>query len=382
MNRKGFTLVELLVVIAIIGILIGMLLPAVQQVREAARRTECLNNLRQVGLAAINYESAHMHLPTAGTTLNAWNAQLGSSTNEALWGGGVGRSVEGQENWSALWQILPFIEGGNIVPIRTGFVGWTPTTGLGDPRNMAANGVTIPAYTCPSRGTRTILGFESNADGPTTECVISDFAGYFGSIDYFDDLAGGTESGIAVRTRSTHNGTFEWSPTEPLEQGERDFVNRGIIAKGAHGYFGGDGYTRLTFINFGQISDGSSNTILFGEKSADAMNYSPVLPEQVWQYGSEHYGFWVASGLPTMRTFYRAGIIADNDRGYEGFEEQTFGDGTVIRSDRSFGSPHPGTCNFVLGDGSTHAVSQVANFGVLNQFGLRDDGTVVDVNEL
>ena len=93
LQRRGFTLVELLVVIAIIGILIGMLLPAVQQVREAARRIQCANNVRQLSLAVLNYESSQMLFPPG------WNSVSEIDTNPG-WG------------WSAI--LLPFIEQNNL----------------------------------------------------------------------------------------------------------------------------------------------------------------------------------------------------------------------------------------------------------------------------
>ena len=99
-NRRpeGFTLVELLVVIAIIGILIGMLLPAVQSVREAARRIECGNKLRQMGVACHNYESGFMKFPPGGTNL------------ASPFGGGA--VSPGGYSW--MGAIFPFIELGNI----------------------------------------------------------------------------------------------------------------------------------------------------------------------------------------------------------------------------------------------------------------------------
>ena len=93
-SLRGFTLVELLVVIAIIGILIGMLLPAVQQVREAARRTQCLNNCRQIGLAALNFESTLGRFPTLAAAVP-----------------GAAFNLNAQSNFL---QLLPFMEQQNL----------------------------------------------------------------------------------------------------------------------------------------------------------------------------------------------------------------------------------------------------------------------------
>lgn len=128
LNRKGFTLVELLVVIAIIGILMGLLLPAVQMAREAARRTQCMNNLRQFGLAMHNYESARKAFPES----------------RPLDKTGVSGS---RMSWCVV--VLDFIEQGNLADVYDKTVRWN--TGV----NAVSGRTVLPAFICPSSASNT-----------------------------------------------------------------------------------------------------------------------------------------------------------------------------------------------------------------------------------
>src|SRR5437868_8686587 len=100
-RRRAFTLIELLVVIAIIGVLVGLLLPAVQKIREAANRTSCANNLKQLGLACHNYQSAHGRLPPG---------YLGPIPNEQEFG----PNLDGIQHAGLLVYLLPYIEEDNL----------------------------------------------------------------------------------------------------------------------------------------------------------------------------------------------------------------------------------------------------------------------------
>ena len=135
-RRDAFTLVELLVVIAIIGILVAMLLPAVQAAREAARRTQCMNNLKQIGVGFLNHESAYHHLPSGG-----WGWWWDGDPDR-----GHGRAQPG--GW--LYNILPFIEEAAIHDLGADGSANIITAGQMQGAAMAATKV-IPTYACPSR---------------------------------------------------------------------------------------------------------------------------------------------------------------------------------------------------------------------------------------
>ena len=134
-RRPGFTLIELLVVIAIIAVLVALLLPAVQQAREAARRTQCKNNLKQIGLAIHNYESSNLVFPPSSTsafTRGVWNWP-GAGPND--------RTIH-LHSFASL--ILPYLEGTNI------YNGIDYNVSSLAPANRAMASQILPFYRCPS----------------------------------------------------------------------------------------------------------------------------------------------------------------------------------------------------------------------------------------
>ena len=332
-DRNGFTLVELLVVIAIIGILIGMLLPAVQQVREAARRTQCLNNMRQVGLGALNFESANMHFPTYGSLHN--QARFNLYDDDRFPG----------ESWSWPYQILPQIEQNNLHSLRD-------TLRL-DMRYEAS----VPAYTCPSRGERTWV----LTTGDVVFCT--DYAG----VSY------PTFFGPKPDVFNVEN-TFWWADNDTDLTSTHQFL--GVIVPSIVNV-SGSVHKKVSATGFGSISDGSSNTVLLAEKSAFASRYSGVINSNDFHNVGDEFGMFGKNKDKNSMRWLDA-PLADN--ALTDHKRQEILDGTWWSQtlELGFGSAHPGSFISVLADGSAHSLSLDIDLATWWAVGMRADGQVVN----
>lgn len=196
-RRVGFTLIELLVVMAIIGVLLALLLPAVQQAREAARRSSCVNNLKQTGLALQNYHSSHSTFPPGYiSTFDSSGADTGNG-----WG------------WGAM--ILPEMD---QAPLRAAIKFELP---IEDPTNTTPRTTTLPAWLCPSDGaqpTWTAMMRDSLGTPSATICTVAS-ANYVGVFGVAEPGVGG--DGIFYRNSKTQISDIIDGTSQTLLVGER-----------------------------------------------------------------------------------------------------------------------------------------------------------------
>jgi prepilin-type N-terminal cleavage/methylation domain-containing protein/prepilin-type processing-associated H-X9-DG protein len=313
-DRRAFTLIELLVVIAIIAILIGLLLPAVQKIREAANRMKCSNNLKQIGLAVHNYHDTNGKLP------NAYDARTGVS-------------------WHVL--VLPYVEQDNLFRqfdmTSPSFLHTAPNRN--DPHGL----VKIPTYQCPSSPLKVqAFGAPNNTNGPS------------------DLIPPNTGQPAAIPHYYGVNGPRGTNPTTGQPYPVGTALHEGVPAA-TSGVFQRDGDNTL-----GVITDGTSNTILIAEMSWVSPRFGTRY--RSWVRGGEEYA-GVVAGRPSFVVSCRNVTNAIN---------AIFTANLIVPyNDVPFGSMHTGGMNAGFGDGSVRFLRQTLSIATYRALASRDGGEVL-----
>jgi prepilin-type N-terminal cleavage/methylation domain-containing protein len=315
-RRVGFTLIELLVVIAIIAILIGLLLPAVQKVREAAARAKCQNNLKQMGLGLHNYHDTYQHFPSGGTNAFVYATAAGSTTLNPATGMPPGYNSIGSGSWA--FQILPFIEQQTVY--QSTLIG--PGTGT-------LTGALIPVYYCPSRRSPTTL----------TNSNYSKLPG-LATIDYI---------GNGQTTPASANSTLSNLPANPASP-------NGVFRTYANG--------AVTMV---AIVDGTSNTIGIGEKQlclSQLNTGNDYCDNNGYTWGMDGG----TSGSNDNTTLTNNGVGLNGYSLYPDFTATNgcaSGVGAVSSSgtqgNHAYGSSHTAGANFLMMDGSTRLIANTVS---------------------
>ncbi|MDO4584747.1 MAG: DUF1559 domain-containing protein [Planctomycetia bacterium] len=337
-SNRGFTLVELLVVIAIIGMLVGLLLPAVQQAREAARTMQCNNQLRQMGLACMNHESALRKMPSGG-----WYWKFAGDPDA-----GFGAAQPG--GWA--YSLLPYLEQTALFQLGSDGVVDTPTGTYLEESGIRSQ-TPVAVFNCPSR--RASKTYKSNsypanavpADSKDILVVKGDYAANIGS--YNSNTVSSFEPGsisdgyqkVKSRTRSEHNGVI-YDCSE---------------------------------VTLGEIRDGTTNTYLIGEKYLAPENYEFA----TFTY-CDNESLYVGSDSDTGRS---CGTIENTQKGRTFSALPPIQDRSQYSSGNSvsFGSPHSGALGMAMCDGSVQRVSYSIDPETHALLGARNDGQPAKIPE-
>jgi prepilin-type N-terminal cleavage/methylation domain-containing protein/prepilin-type processing-associated H-X9-DG protein len=361
-QRAAFTLIELLVVIAIIAVLIGLLLPAVQKVRESANRMKCTSNLRQLGLAAMNYESTFGGFPYNAITKN--NNQLPFIPYSQGTVPAPGNAGGTQGRCSGLVPILPFIEQSNLGKSYVFNVDWS------DPLNVTNLTTPLPLFRCPSSSSSNslVVPYATTYISPGNDAFAPPSAAGSGtniyggpvypttkttSTGWTSDYAGMNQ----VKTAKNASGA-EIAPANPLLASS---YPSGPPSKGAMRQ---NGLTRIA-----EIRDGTSSTTLYSEAAGRDM--------QCYARGS---------CIAYDNTKITGPIWADSDNritvtGTDPTGTTNFGTGPCVMNCNNLQgdvySFHPGGANIGFADGSVKFVQQSISIQVMAALVTKNSGEVI-----